>query len=138
MSTQIGCIELAGYTSARMPRAPSKKRPSQGARLFELRRQAGLTQAELARLVDDTQRNIAYWEQSEKPPRSDVLPKLAEVLGVRLEDLLDVSRPPSRRASPSGRMRQLFDEIAGLPRRQQAKVAEFLQLFLTQFKRGSH
>jgi transcriptional regulator with XRE-family HTH domain len=36
------------------------------------------------------QANIAFWERSEKPSRSEVLPKMAEALGVSVEDLLIV------------------------------------------------
>jgi hypothetical protein len=32
---------------------------------------------------------MASWEQSERPPRSDVLPKLGCVLGVQIRHLFD-------------------------------------------------
>jgi transcriptional regulator with XRE-family HTH domain len=41
-----------------------------------------------AQLIGESQQNVAFWEQSETPPRSDVLPKMAKVLGVRVEALL--------------------------------------------------
>ena len=50
---------------------------------MQLRQAAGLSQAELARLVGESQQNVAYWELSDKPPRSDAIPKLAKVLGLR-------------------------------------------------------
>jgi len=37
------------------------------------------------------QPNIAYWELSDKPPRSDVLHKLADALGVGIPELLSVN-----------------------------------------------
>lgn len=55
------------YTPA-MARKLDRPRPKQGARLAALRRGAGLTQTELAQLVGEPQQNIAFWEQSEKPP----------------------------------------------------------------------
>lgn len=67
-----------------MGRKLRKPRPTQGARLLALRNAAGLSQTELARLVGETQANISFWERTDKPPRSDVLPKLAKVLGVSL------------------------------------------------------
>src|SRR5690349_14870739 len=106
-----------------MARKLKKPRPAQAARLVALRKAAGLSQAELARLVDEPQANVAYWERTEKPPRSDVLPKLADVLGVRIEELLDVQAPPTRRA-PAGQVRRLFEEVQKLPRRQQQKVLD--------------
>jgi transcriptional regulator with XRE-family HTH domain len=64
-----------------MPRSLTKPRPPQGAHLAALRQAAGLSQSALATRVGESQQNIAFWEQSDKPPRSDVLPRLARVLG---------------------------------------------------------
>lgn len=126
--------EGVGYDAA-MPRTLSKPRPVQGTRLLELRKAANLSQAELAALVGDTQRNIAYWEQSDKPPRSDVLPKLADALGVDVDVFLHVEHaPPKRRGGPVGNVRRLFEEVSQLPRREQNKVVEFISAFVQQHK----
>lgn len=124
------------YASS-MPRKLSKPRPRHGARLTALRRAAGLTQTELANLVGETQRNIAYWEQADKPPRSDVIPKLAAVLGVNAETLLtaDGELVPDRPRSPVGRARQAFEKVARLPRRQQDKIIEIVEAFVAQHER---
>jgi transcriptional regulator with XRE-family HTH domain len=121
--------------NASMPRPLSKSRPRQGARLAELRRAANLSQAALARLIGESQQNVAYWEQSDKPPRSDVLPKLARVLGASVEQLLDVKAPLVRRNGPVGKVRKLFEDVSELPRRQQDKVVEFLSALVEQYKR---
>jgi transcriptional regulator with XRE-family HTH domain len=99
--------------------------------LVELRQAAGLTQAELADLVGEKQQNIAYWEQSDKPPRSDVLPKLADALGVEVVALLDAHRSvPQRRGGPVGTVRRLFEEVSRLPRQEQKKVVEFVSAYV--------
>jgi len=118
-----------------VPRAPSKSRPAQGAHLATLRKAAGLSQTELATLVGERQQNIAFWELSEKPPRSDVLPKLASVLGVRVEQLLNPGAPSSRRSGPVSKMQKVFDEVTKLPRRQQDKVVEIVSALVDQYKR---
>ena len=74
-----------------MGRTLTKTRPKQGVRLAELRKAAGLSQYELARMIGVPQANIAFWERRQKPPRSEVLPKMADALGVRIEDLLNGS-----------------------------------------------
>jgi transcriptional regulator with XRE-family HTH domain len=122
------------YTAA-MPRRLSKTRPRQGIRLAELRQAAHLSQAALARLIGESQQNVAYWEQSDKPPRSDVLPKLAHVLGVSVEHILDVKTPVVRRNGPVGKVRKLFEEVSELPRRQQEKVVEFVSALVEQYRR---
>jgi len=119
----------------------SKPRPAQGARLVALRKAAGLTQTELAHSVGVPQANIAFWERSDKPPRSDVLPKLAEVLGARIEDILgpagsggSVTRT-RRRSGPVGKLEKAFEEAASLPRRQQQKVVEIVSAIVNEFRR---
>jgi transcriptional regulator with XRE-family HTH domain len=52
-----------------------------------------VSQAELARLIGESQQNVTFWEQSDKPPGSDVLLAMAQHLGVTVEDLLGVKRP---------------------------------------------
>jgi transcriptional regulator with XRE-family HTH domain len=72
-----------------------------------------LSQYELARYVGVPQANIAFWERSEKPPRSEVLPKMAEALGVSVEYLLnvDAGKSTARKAAksngrPAGKVRE--------------------------------
>ena len=116
----------------------TKPRPKQGARLAALRRAAGLSQAELARAVAETQQNIAFWELSSKPPRSDVLPKLAKVLGVRVEDLLgEHGFAPPRRPGPVGKLQRAFGLASSLPRKQQELVTQFVETLAEQQKRAS-
>jgi transcriptional regulator with XRE-family HTH domain len=121
--------------NAAMPRRLSKPRPPQGARLLELRKAAGLSQEELARLLGESQRNIAFWEQSDRPPRSDLLPKLAKVLGVRIEDLLNTEGPIPARRGPPGRLQLIFEEVARLPRGEREKIIEFLSALVDRYKR---
>jgi len=131
-----GQIEIDAYNSG-VPRKLSKPRPAQGARLAALRRDAGLTQAELADQVGEPQQNIALWEQSAKPPRADAIPKLAKALGVTIEDFF-TQKPPVRRPSgPAGKVRRLFDDVARLPRRQQDKIVEFMTPIVEQFKKAA-
>ena len=124
------------YASS-MPRKLSKPRPRQGARLAALRRAAGLTQTELADVVGETQRNIAYWEQADKPPRSDVIPRLASVLGVSVETLLTAEGElaPAHQRGSVGRAQKAFQKVAQLPRRQQDKIIEIVEAFVAQQER---
>jgi transcriptional regulator with XRE-family HTH domain len=113
-----------------------RPRPEQGERLLRLRQAAGLTQEELADLLGESQSNIAFWEQSEKPPRSDILPKMAEALGVGIEDLLDSNSRPARKGGPTGKVQRVFEEVSKLPRRQQEKIVEFVSAFVNQYKQS--
>lgn len=53
----------------------------------EYRIKKGISQARLAELVDTTQAAVAMWETGARTPRTDKLPRLAEVLGCSVADL---------------------------------------------------
>lgn len=129
------------YTPGVMPRKSTKTRPQQGMRLAELRKAASLSQYELARYVGVPQANIAFWERSEKPPRSDVLPKMAQALGVSVEDLLivDTGKITARKATkskerPAGKVREVFERVSKLPRRQQEHIVNWVSAYVSQYE----
>jgi len=121
-----------------MSRRTTRKQPSQGAHLAALRKAAELTQAELADAVGVPQTNIAFWEFSDKPPRSDILPVLARVLDVTVEAILSPSTPlpSSRKRGPRGRLLKAFEAATALPKRQQQLVEQFVSTLLAQRKAG--
>jgi transcriptional regulator with XRE-family HTH domain len=120
-----------------MPRRLSAPRPKQAARLVALRKAAGLSQAELAKLIGVSSKTVAYWETSATPPRSDALPALAKALGVRVEDILGDRPVQLRRPGPVGRLQQVFERALSLPRRQQDLVAKFVETLVEQHRKAS-
>jgi transcriptional regulator with XRE-family HTH domain len=108
------------------PRMAAKKN---GSSLRGLREAAGISQRELARQIGQDQSNVRYWETTGKIPRSDVLIPMAKALGVTVEELL--GEPKARRTpAPGGRVRQMFEAVSKLPRRQQQKIVDLLQPFV--------
>lgn len=105
---------------------------------MELRKAAGLSQYELAEMLDVPQSNVAFWEQSEKPPRSDLLPKMADVLGVGLADLLNVNGKQmvmaQRSGKPPGKLRKVFEDVSKLPRRQQEHIVRVVSALVMQYE----
>lgn len=57
-------------------------------RLKELRQEKGLTQAEVAKSVKTSQRNIGRWENGENEPTASFIAKLAEFFQVSTDYLL--------------------------------------------------
>jgi len=96
---------------------------------------AGLSQTELARLIGESQQNIAFWEQSDKPPRSDILIPMAKTLGVTVEALLTDQKTTRKAGGPVGKVKKIFDEVSKLPRRQQDKIVEFVSALVNQYKK---
>jgi len=115
-----------------MGRPAQRQRPAYGRHLTELREAAGLTQTQLAGKLGVQQSNITFWERWDKPPRGEVLPKLADALGVSVDALLGVTPPKPKRQAAKGRLQLVFESAAKLPRRQQEKVAEFVEAFVKQ------
>ncbi len=134
--------ENQSYTPGVMPRKSTKTRPPQGTRLAELRKDAGLSQYELASYVGVPQANIAFWERSEKPPRSDVLPKMAQALGVTLEDLIVGDEKPLKKKAaksngrPAGKVREVFDRVSKLPRRQQEHIVSWISAYVSHYEQS--
>ena len=66
--------------------------------LKQMRRKAGLTQAELARRIGVSDRAIRAWEKGEYPPMMKVpqIRSLCRELGVTFDELPDEFGPPKR------------------------------------------
>ena len=119
----------------RMPggRPSSKPRTAFGKRLSAARQKAGLSQAQLAEKIAMSQRAIAHWERDAAAVPVAQIEALARILEVPVEELVcGNGEKPRQKASPAGRMRQLFEEASKLPRRQQQKVDDVLEPFIAQ------
>lgn len=127
----------AGYSAAVRKSDEKLKRPPMAQRLVELRQAAGLTQVQLAQQIGVHHSNIAFWELSGTPPRGEVLPKMAAVLGVSVDALLGVTPPKPKKQAAKGRLQLVFEAASKLPRRQQEKVAEFVEAFVKQQANGN-
>lgn len=66
-----------------------------GTRLAQLRKAAGYTQVELAAELGISQRMVAYYESPAATPPANLLPRIAALLGVTIDELF--GRAPSRR-----------------------------------------
>ena len=64
-------------------------------RLKELRKAAGLSQAQLSARVGVSQQAVGKWENGKSSPDPDTLTALAKLLGVRTDDLLGTAPAPS-------------------------------------------
>ena len=65
-----------------------------GQRIRELRIKKGITQEKLGQMVGMTAQGISKWERGASPD-AELLPKIADVLGVTIDSLFDCSREES-------------------------------------------
>lgn len=112
-----------------MGRPAITPRGAYGSHLLALREAAGLTQKQLADKLGVSVSNVGFWERWDKPPRGDIIPALADALGVSVDVLLGTT-PPKPKPAPKGRLHEAFQAAAKLPRRQQQKIAEVVEALL--------
>ena len=69
---------------------------------------------------------------------------MAQALGVSVEDLLIVGdEKPSRRKAaksngrPAGKVREVFDRVSKLPRRQQEHIVNWVSAYISQYEQTS-
>ena len=73
-----------------------------GRMIAELRKQKGMTQWELAEKMGVTDKAVSKWERDLSYPDINSLPNLSAILGVSLEELMQIQREGATRASSSG------------------------------------
>ena len=72
-----------------------------GATISALRKEKGLTQLELAQQMGVTDKAVSKWERNLSFPDVASLPKLAEVLGTSVDELLEVKTAAQQEPEPS-------------------------------------
>ena len=63
-----------------------------GMMIAELRKQHGMTQLELAEQMGVTDKAVSKWERDLSCPDINSLPTLAQILGVSVEDLMQIKK----------------------------------------------
>ncbi|UXK13029.1 helix-turn-helix domain-containing protein [Erwinia pyrifoliae] len=101
-------------------------------RLRELRRQKGLSQTELGKLAGLHYTHIGRFERGASRPGSDSLKRLADVLNVSGDYLLEGAETQAAKARFEDRelLRQ-FQEVELLPDEDKAVIKKLLDAFLT-------
>jgi transcriptional regulator with XRE-family HTH domain len=103
-----------------------------GARVYALREAAGLSQREVAAQLGISQPSYALWERRSVALRPDQLAKLAQILGVGVEELVTPSASGNRRSGPQGKAKRIFEKVSELPRSQQQKILEVVEALIAQ------
>lgn len=72
-----------------------------GVRIARLRRERGMTQADLANQMGVTDKAVSKWERDRSCPDLHSLPRLARALGVPVEELLPGEGLTKQTAAPA-------------------------------------
>jgi transcriptional regulator with XRE-family HTH domain len=127
MIFRIGDTYYSGMSKAGRP--PKSKRSAFGERLQFLREEANLTQREVAAALGISQPSYAAWENRDVGLTLDQLRKLADILGVDIEEFLAHDQKP-KRTGPVGRARKTFETISALPRSRQKQILDVVEILL--------
>jgi transcriptional regulator with XRE-family HTH domain len=102
-----------------------------GQRISKARKQANLTQVQLADMLGVKQQVVASYEVGRRRVPASSLPQLALVLGVSVEDLLGHCGR-SAKPGPAPKLQQQIEQLQRLPKGKQKFVSEFLDTVLQQ------
>jgi transcriptional regulator with XRE-family HTH domain len=102
-----------------------------GEHVAKLRRELGITQSQLAKTLGISQQLIAAYEAGARKIPASMLPKLAKLFAVTLEELVGVEKLPSKRGPASILQRQI-EQIGLMPRSRQQFITEMLEALIKQ------
>lgn len=102
-----------------------------GQRLAELRKAAGFTQVELAAELGISQRMVAYYESPSATPPAQLLPQIATILGLTIDELFGRSAK-RRKAKQDGnsRLRRRLLAIEKLDVTEKRQLLQLLDAFI--------
>jgi len=113
------------------PMAPDEKAfcKAMGARIAEFRNSHGMTQMQLAELIDTSQQTLAHYEVGRRRVPVAIVPRLARALAVTVADLIGEEAAPLRRG-PAPRLLQQVERIQRLPKSQQRFIMQMIDTAL--------
>lgn len=100
-----------------------------GARLTELRKAAGYTQAELATTLGTSQRMVAYYETRAEHAPPALLPEMAQALGVTVEELLGI-KPVRKTKKSDTRLQRRLQQIEKMEARERRQLLQVIDAFI--------
>jgi len=105
-----------------------------GMRIAQLRREHGLSQQALADQLGIAQQTFAHYEVGRARMPVSLLPELAKLFGVGVDDLLGLRNSTGKRG-PAPKFQQQIERLGQLPKAKQKVVMEMLEGVLSQASR---
>ena len=102
-----------------------------GLRMARYRKSINMTQVQLANLLDVSQQVIAAYETGRRKLPASLLPVLAKLFSVPVDELIGIKESSNKRGPASVLQRQI-EQVALLPRTKQKFVMEMLDTVLKQ------
>jgi transcriptional regulator with XRE-family HTH domain len=126
---ETGCIlSPVGNPSADwiMPQKKTEKAEPFGKRLTRLRQVKGFTQGELAERIGVSQRVLCYYERETEYPPTHLLPKMAEALGLSLDELMNAAPPKPEAIPKNSRLQRKLRVVETLSKPDQKAIVRMI------------
>ena len=106
-----------------------------GQRLAAARKAQGLTQNQLAEALGIAQQTLAHYEGGKLRVAIALLPPLAQLLGVSVEELIGAPTKRAGKRGPTPKLQQQIARLSDLPHAKQRLIMEMLEGVLLQASR---
>jgi transcriptional regulator with XRE-family HTH domain len=104
-----------------------------GARIAQARKSQGITQQQLADQLGIAQQTLAHYEVGRLRVPASMLPVLAQLLTLSLDELMGTSLAKRRgKRGPTSRLQQQIEAVEQLPKTKQQFVSQMLDTVLAQ------
>ena len=98
-----------------------------GTRIAQLRQEAGLSQQAVADDLEVPQQTYANYEVARARPPVSMMPQLAQLFGISVDELLGVHRNGSAKRGPTPLLQKQIERLTSLPKAQQKVVMKMLE-----------
>ena len=106
-----------------------------GTRIAQLRQETGLSQQAIADTLQIPQQTYANYEVARACPPVPLLPELAQIFGVSVDELLGLHKNGAGKRGPTPLLQKQIERLNQLPKTQQKVVMQMLDGVLSQASR---
>ncbi|WP_309143324.1 helix-turn-helix domain-containing protein [Microbulbifer okhotskensis] len=96
-----------------------------------LRKELRMTQVQLAEYLGISQQHMQSFEAGRRKVSASMLPKLAQLFGISVDELVGIEDNPAKRGPVPKLLRQV-EQVALLPKAKQKFVSEMLETVIQQ------
>jgi transcriptional regulator with XRE-family HTH domain len=102
-----------------------------GLKISTLRKEIGLTQVQLAEILQISQQHMASFEKGIRKLPASMLPTLAKLYGLTIDELLGVKEQAAKRG-PTAKLQRQIEQVSRLPKAKQKFVMDMLDTVIQQ------
>jgi transcriptional regulator with XRE-family HTH domain len=130
----IGMLRIDSY-NARVPKNPTNAKDGEtfGRRLARLRKEAGYSQRALADEINISYRMVAYYEAQTTHPPANLLPTIADALGITVDQLLGPRSVRAKKAPTNERLLRQLRQVEKVPPHARRSVLEHIDGLVTKY-----